>query len=417
VLEGIKRGEQHFVVVHTPPRHAKTETLLHFMPWMLKDFPDKRIGYLSYNERIAHRKSRVGRDLAKAAGVRLSTTAVSAWLTPERGGCYATGVGGTLTGEGLDVVLIDDPHKDRASAESGVVRESTIEWFTDTVFSRLQPGGSVIVNMQRWHPGDLAGWLLKEKGWRYICLPAIREDSNGVEHALWPDFMSLAELQLRRRTVGPYGWESQYQGAPRPRGGSLFGDPTLYTELPFQYREAWGIDLAYTEKTAGDWSVLLRLLEWHEGEAPPMYYVAHVRREQVRAPVFKQIVRQEMGHKLWMRPRWYATGPELGAADFFGEPDGPDKPGIPLNVLAPIGDHFVRAQPVAAAWNEGRVLVPADSERYPWAGQFIEEVLNFSGIQDTHDDDIDALAAGFDELYVPWAGAPGEEWVAPGRRY
>ncbi len=385
ILERIKAGEPIKAVVHTPPRHGKTETLLHAIPWMLEDHPDWTMGYTTYNAQLAHSKSRVSLNLALNAGIDLVTTNLHEWRTPERGGCLSVGIGGTLTGQGLNFGIVDDPVKNRLEAESSTYRERTWDWFTDVFLTRIEPNGSVIVNMARWHPDDLAGRLINEKGWQYICLPALTGPEE-TQVSLWPERWSVQELLSKKADLGVYTWESLYQGAPRPRGGSVFGDPHSYaaSALPFIAKTGMGMDLAYTAKTSSDYSVLV-VMRFAEG----CWYVIDVVRAQMRAPQFKSVLSQYAGRYPGTKIRWYAAGTEIGSADFLR--DGK----TPVTSFHPNGDKFTRAIDYAAMWNAGKILVP---EEAPWLNEFIQEHVNFTGVNDSHDDQVDAAVAAFDSL-------------------
>lgn len=392
-LEAIQRGETVRVVCHTPPRGGKTETLLAAIPWWLKQHPDWRIAYTSYNANQARSKARRAMELSKSCGVYRSG-GVLEWLTSRGGGCIARGVGEGITGQGVDVAIVDDPVKDRVEAESALRRERAWDWFREALFTRGNPGKrprSIIVNMARWHPDDLAGRLVKH-GWRYICLPAL--DDSG--ESFWPQMWTAAQLQDTKDMLGPYSWASLYQGQPRPRGGSVFGDPHVWTALPTVYRLVRGVDLAYTAKTSADWSVLVTMaVERDIQGGPPRFYVLDVLRRQSRAPDFQRELRVAARAHPAVKMRIYgAAGPEAGAVDMLRK----GIEGVPqLKHLPAVADKFVRAQPYAAAWNAARVFVPEDSAAHPWVDDFVVEHLNFTGIEDAYDDQVDAGAAAHDE--------------------
>lgn len=410
LLTRIARGESVRVVVHTPPRHAKTETLLHFISWFLRQHPNLRVGYCSYNEKIAFAKSDAAIRIADRAGLKLRTRTKGEWLTPEDGGCFATGIGGTATGYGFRVGIVDDPVKNRADAESATKRNTAWDWFTDTFMRRLDPNGSVILNMARWHPDDLAGRVIQRWGWEYVCLPAITTDEDGNEHALWPEQWPLELMQQRRRESGVYTWESLEMGNPRPRGGSVFGEPKMYKrkDLPRRYTTAIGVDLAYTSSTSADYSVAVvgkqDMVKGPEGTRK--VYITESHRKQVRAPVFAGVLKSLRARFHKARMRWYASGTEKGSADFI------KVMGVPMDVRKPNGDKFTRAIPYAAAWNRGDVLLPEfeDEETHDangdrlflpdtdWVSTYILEHSNFTGVDDANDDQVDAGAAMYDQL-------------------
>jgi predicted phage terminase large subunit-like protein len=293
-----------------------------------------------------------------------------------------------LTGHGIDVLICDDPVKSRLEAESSTYRERLVDWWRDVAATRIEPGGSAFVFMTRWHPDDLSGHLIGE-GFDSILLPAIDDDGR----PLWPERWPLEALEERRSEVGEFTWASLFQGAPRPRGGRVFGDVSTYAQLPASFRAAIGLDLAYSEATSADYSVAVRMAR--KGD---LFYVVDVMRKQEQAPRFKALCSAWNGRHPTDPWRWYAAGVERGAASFFREP-----PAIPLNVMAPLGDKFVRAISYAAAWNAGRVVLP---ERAPWLDAFVAEHAGFTGRNDKHDDQIDAAVAAFDQLNCGEADIP-----------
>jgi hypothetical protein len=176
---------------------------------------------VTYSADLSRSKSRKARTLAKTAGVQIAGDAksLSEWRTTSGGGLLATGVGGPLTGQGVTgLLVVDDPVKNRVEAESEATRESVWEWFNDVAYTRLEPGASCLVVMTRWHPQDLAGKLIEEKGWEYIKLPAIDGDGK----ALWPEQFPVERLEAIREQLGEYSFSSLYQGEPRSRGGQVF---------------------------------------------------------------------------------------------------------------------------------------------------------------------------------------------------
>jgi len=267
-----------------------------------------------------------------------------------------------------------------------------------------------VIMATRWHPDDLSGRQI-DAGWQYVNLPAIaeqddllgREEGEPLDPIRWP-----ADVLLdRRREVGEYTWASLYQGRPRPRGGSVFGEATYYDELPRSaYRVGRGVDLAYTAKTHADYSVFIEL--WRvEGLDPltkkpaPIFYVVDVARKQVDAPSFTLTLKAKNAKHSGTRMRWDASGTEKGSADFI------KKAGIPLDVHQAKGDPFQRVQHVAAAWNAGRIMVPNTdvfTEAEQWLHAFVDELQSFTGVSDANDDQAVALASAHASLMTVQAG-------------
>lgn len=400
-----------FALVSEPPQHGKTETLLHGLAHHLQLRPQDPLAYVSYGDEIARDKSRLARDYARLSGVdiRTDSDSVRTWTTTSGGGLMARGiVGGAITGQaGLRLIVVDDPFKNRAEAESRRIRDKVYAEFSSSIVSRLHPNTSIVVNHTRWHEDDLIGRLLKSEPdkWEHINLPALDDDGE----ALWPEGQPAEHLESIRRTIGEYDWWSLYMGSPRPRGGKPFEGVAFYDSAPHDMKVAVGVDLAYSEKTSSDWSVAVAL-GMHAGK----YYVLDVLRRQCRAEDFVNDLRAF--HARFPGPMlWYAYGPEKGTAGFF------QRAGVPLRVEQVPGDKFVRALPVTAAWSDGRVLMPssADYKHGSKWSSFLTTVQDFTGLDDPHDDDVDALVAAYDQLQKHGAEIyrpPGQEHAPPPRR-
>ncbi len=267
--------------------------------------------------------------------------------------------------------------KDRVAAESSLLRDRLSEWHSDTLYPRLEPGGSVINIGHRWHPDDLIGRLVGD-GWEEINLPAL--DDMGF--ALCPKRFNEDQLEDIREKIGTYAWSSLYMGAPVSRGGAVFNDVSFYDSVPDGCRYVIGVDLAYTIKTKSDYSVAVVCAVDPAG----VFYVVHVDRRQVVAPDFAitlGALRQTYGNAATAS---YVSGTERGSLDFMS------RMGIPITALSAHADKFTRAQLTAASWNCGRVRVPREAR---WLNAFVEEVCGFTG-SDRHDDQVDALVSAFD---------------------
>ena len=388
-FERASRGEELRACVSTPPQHGKTQIIIHGLVKLLLADPTKRHAYVTYSADRANRVAKQLWQLAKRAGLNPEGPK-SAWSLPEGGGVILCGIGGGITGEPIDgVFIIDDPHKNRQEAESVAKRRDVWDFYTSTAETRCHPGASVFVVQTRWHPEDLAGQLAA-KGWEVINLQAI--DSEGV--VLWPTQRPLSWLNDKRHLCTEYEWAALYQGQPRPRGASVFNEPHYYSQLPTRgVMWAHGTDLAYTAKTHADHSVVVTMLRHGEH-----CYVVDVVRKQVDAPAFALALKAQMARHPG-RMVWHASGTEKGAAQFIRQSIGPR-----FEVVNATVDKFQRALPVAAAWNDGRVLLP---ESAPWLDSFLSEVCAFTGVGDLHDDQVDALASAFYAMDRPVSGYRG----------
>jgi predicted phage terminase large subunit-like protein len=363
----------------------------------LRRHPNKTVAYVTYADRLTKSKSRFARRYAQLAGLTFTGSqggaqTLNEWRTPEGGGALFTSIGGALTGQGCDLLIVDDPHKDRAEAESLIMREAVYDWYRGTAATRVEPGGSIVVCHTRWHPDDLIGRLLKEPNagtWERIFLPALSE--GGV--ALWPTRWPAEELLRRKEEIGEYEWASLFLGEPRPRGGAVFQDVHFFEEPPTaDFRIGVGLDLAYTQKTSADYSVLVVL-----AECAGRYYVLDIHRGQLTPPLFAGNMRQVNTSYPGARWLWHTSTTEQGLADLLRE-----ECGFPLVPEIAKGDPFVRSQPVAAAWNAGKVLVQRGAR---WAPAFVSELASFTGVRDRHDDQVVALASAYDVLTRGHLGA------------
>ena len=387
------------VVFAAPPQHGKTEVTLHGLVWIAKRFPSLRHAYITYAQGRARRVARKVRGMMASAGVEVTGT-LDVMLLPNGGQIIFTSIEGGLTGDPVDgLAVIDDYFKNRKESDSANRREVVVDSYRNVVETRVHPTGSIIVLATRWHPQDLSG-VLKEEGWEYIGLPAIAEndnDPNGREigEPLFPKMWPLDALEAKRGKVLEFTWAALYQGRPRPKGGKIFHEPTFYSRLPDNFREAFGVDLAYTAKTEADWSICLRLLREDREGCEPLFYVAHVDRAQVEAPSFALTLKTRHSQHRAAKMLWRASGTEKGAAQFI------QRQGIPLFVKPPPGDKLVSNTDVAAVWNDGRFLVP-DPAQFPeseaWLHAFLDIFANFTGTGKEHDDDVDAAGNAYELL-------------------
>jgi predicted phage terminase large subunit-like protein len=230
-----------------PPQEGKSQRVSRTFPaWLLARDPDKRIAIASYEATTARRWGRAIRNDIRdnrekfGLSIRNDTSSAQEWqLQDHAGGVYSVGIQGALTGRPVDVLIIDDPIKDRAQAESLVFRERVWDFWTDTARTRLAPDAVVIVVLTRWHEDDLAGRLLAQdvRGeWRHVNIPA-QADHKPEEGQTDPLGRAPGEylLSARGRTpkdwedtrhdVGSRTWTSLYQGRPAPESGDVWKRP------------------------------------------------------------------------------------------------------------------------------------------------------------------------------------------------
>jgi len=259
-MEQVERGEIKRLMIFMPPRHGKSELASRRFPsWFLGRNPSKSIIAASYNSELAGDFGREVRNITKDQSfnnlfqTRLAEDSAAAgrWHTNVGGGYVAAGVGTAITGRGANVLLIDDPFKDRESADSEIVRDKTYKWYLSTAYTRLEGSltelddddlwndwhqaeaegeafeGAIVIIQTRWHEDDLSGRLLKdmEDGadqWDILELPAI----NDAGEALWPAKYPLESLERIKKALtiqgGSREWQSLYQQKPTLEEGTFF---------------------------------------------------------------------------------------------------------------------------------------------------------------------------------------------------
>lgn len=412
-----------YATIAVPPRHSKTETIVHSIPWRLLRDPTCEIAYCTYEANLAYSKSRRMREIAEQVGVKLKhgSKGVQEWQTSEGGKVIATGVGGPITGKGAKLLIIDDPLKNREEAESTVIRQKIWDWFTSTALTRVEPGGSVIVCHTRWHDDDLIGRIKREfagnesVNWVHLNMPAVTETLervtvNGEEiekthrRALWPSRWNLGELDKKRQLVGEYDWSALYQCEPRPKGGRLFQAATRYqhaniAEGKEPCKIIIGADPAATERTNADYSAIVVASftgSWDKEDPSNTENlgfrgdILEVWRGQVTVPEFVKRLRD-------IAVKWGAPVAVEAVAGFKAVPQMLRQMDRSLKIIeAPVvGDKFTRSLPVSAAWNYGRIRIPDDVGNNTWVHDFLAEVEKFTGVKDKHDDQVDALAHAY----------------------
>lgn len=258
-LEAVADGRIKRLMIFMPPRHGKSELASRRFPaWFLGNYPKRSIIAASYNSELA---GDFGRDVRNIVGskeysslfdVKLAADSKAAgrWHTDSNGGYVAAGVGTAITGRGAHILLIDDPFKDRESADSEIIREKTYKWYLSTAYTRLEGSiteqdsddlwndqkqameegeafdGAIVIIQTRWHEDDLSGRLLEDMKngadeWDVLSLPAI--DDNG--NALWPEKYPIERLNGIKSAltrVSMRDWESLYQQRPKPDEGTFF---------------------------------------------------------------------------------------------------------------------------------------------------------------------------------------------------
>lgn len=415
------------MMVAMPPRHGKSELISRYAPaWYLTKYPERKVMVVGYSDEFAAGFGRDARTLVEAAPewlttpLRQDTKAAHRWLTTGGGAMFTAGIGGPLTGRGGHYIVIDDPIKSSAEAQSETVRQAHWDWVQSTVLTRREPGAVVVIVQTRWHEDDLSGRFLEWEGddWYQLVLPAIagEDDPLGRQagEALWPSRIPLEELEEIRDggDESMYWWSAMYQQSPSVEGGGIFqsdqfrywtprGDDVVL-QLPggaekvlprSQLRTFGVVDLAATVKTTSDYSVFALF-----GVTPDRQLLLLDRvRTRIEGPDHMPTL--ERLHEAWKPAFWGIEKATFGltllqTATRTGR--------IPVRELVPDRDKVSRAYAASALAMGGRLYLPKQAA---WLDDFVHELLGFPN--GTHDDQVDCLS---------YAAKIVADRLTPGRR-
>ena len=406
-LDRISRGDIDQLMVLMPPGSAKsTYTSLLFPAWWFTQHPTSSVIATSHTTSLAEHFGRQVRELVREYGDRLgyhlhaNRHAAGQWQTTERGEYFATGIRGPLIGRRADLVIIDDPVKSEAEADSLLLRDRVWNWYRFDVTTRLKPRGRVVLIMTRWHMDDLAGRLLAQHPaeWRVLRLPALAEENDPLERppgaALWPEWEDEAALQRKRETIGERAWSALFQQSPRPLVGSLFKTECIdildTVPTPDNNAMVRGWDLAATSDVGGhdpDWTAGVKLARDDRGR----FIVLDV----VRIRGTPRQVEESVGEAARVD----------GRAVTIGLPEDPGQAGkhqtnyftrqlagYRVDTSRETGSKLTRATPVASQVEAGNLAIV----RATWNHAFLEELRDFPFGR--KDDQVDALSRAFTVL-------------------
>ena len=418
-LEQCRRGEIKRLLISLPPRSLKSHCVsIAFPAWLLAHDPSAQIICASYSQDLSEKLSRDCRTLlqshtyCKTFATRLSDAkqTVSEFVTTQHGFRMATSVGGTLTGRGADFVIIDDPQKpDEALSE--LSRERTIDWFKNTVSTRLndKSKGCFIVVMQRLHEEDLIGHLEAQGGWSVLRFPAIAEETEvhryrtvlGEEaftrlpgETLHPEREPIEVLTQMKATLGEYNFAGQYQQRPSPAGGGMIklGWFRTYStsDLPETFEQvvqSW--DTATSVSELADYSVCTT---W--GIAQKNVYLIHVHRERLEYPDLKHRV---MALFEQFRPSTILIEDKASGTQLLQELR--NERVYAAKKYQPHGDKIMRMHAASSLLEQGFVYLPAKAV---WRDGYLNELASFP--RGRKDDQVDSSSQFWD-----WFKVSGQE--------
>jgi len=403
-----RSGQIKRLIITLPPRYLKSiMTSVAFPAWLLGHDPRQKIVCVSYSQDLAAKHARDCRSVMESRwyldlfpGTRLDAAknAEAEFMTSERGFRLATSTGGTLTGRGGNIIIIDDPLKPQ-DALSDIRREGANQWFDNTLYSRLdnKHEGVIIIVTQRLHLEDLVGHVLKQEDWVHVSMPAIAEVeqtyqlSNGeqfarpVGHVLHPDHEPLEILERNKEALGSYQFSAQYQQNPLPEGGAMiqwdwfrtYDEPPQRTLCDI-YLHSW--DTASKASELNNYSVCTAWL-FKKRDHGADFYLVDVERQRLDYPALKKRIIEKYEQE---RPNRVIIEDTSSGICVLQDLQGL---GIPLLAFRPEGDKKMRMHAQSAKIEGGLVYIP---ERAPWLNDFKTEVLQFP--VGRYDDQVDSLS-------------------------
>jgi len=400
-FEEIASGKLKRLIINMPPRHTKSEFASFMLPsWFLGKYPGKKIIQSSNTSELAVGFGRKVRNLVDSeaysqifpnVALRADSKAAGRWATNGNGEYFAIGVGGTVTGKGADLLIIDDPHSEQEAklAQSNPeIFDQVYEWYTSGPRQRLQPGGSIVVVMTRWSKKDLTGRILQSmidkdgEHWEVINFPAILPSGN----PLWPEFWSLEELEALRLELPAGKWNAQYQQSPTSEEGAIVkrewwkiwkSDKPPRCEFVIQ---SW--DTAFTKSERSDYSACTTwgVFYMNENENDPHVILLDAFKRRMEFPELKE---KAFNHyKEWEPDAFIVEAKASGAPLIFEL----RQMGIPVSEFTPSrgNDKMVRINSVSDLFASGKVWAPETR----WADELIEEMAAFPNSD--HDDLVDS---------------------------
>lgn len=445
-----------------PPRHGKSELAsIRFPGWHLGQYPEHEMINVGYNMELPMIFSRKVRELARDPvyqsvfpGMELNpdSQSIEKWNTTKDGGFTAAGVGGGITGKGAHILIIDDPIKNQEEADSIDVRNKLLDWYQSTAYTRLAPGGGILLIETWWNDDDLAGRLQNmarvdpsadqfevikypalSEAWEYRdrVTQAIVRTAQELDPDESPDLELLRPIDIClhearyptdslkriRANLQPRIWSALYQQNPMPDEGVYFRkqDFRYYITPPRTYGmnifTAW--DFAIGEKQQNDWTVGFTVLQ---DESNALYVLEVVRFKGDSLEIADAILDAALR---------FGTLPNVNYS--VGMEDGQIyramKPMLELRmtqrkiwpayeVLKPFTDKLARARTLQGRMQQGRVFWP-DPKYHGWVNQAVTELLRFPG--GANDDVVDGGA--WAAIMANSAEPPQEEAPKPVRSW
>ena len=403
-FEEVANGTCKRLIINIAPRHTKSEFASYLFPsYFLGKYPDKQIIQVSNTGELATDFGRKVRNLVDSevyhevfpdVQLRSDSKAAGRWNTNHNGVYYCIGVGGTMTGRGGDLVIIDDPHSEgeAVSAENNpAIYDKVYEWYTSGPRQRLQPDAAIIIIQTRWSKRDLTGQVLKssaqrvDENWRVIEFPALLPSGN----PLWPEFWSKEALETLKATLPNSKWMAQYQQTPTSDNAAIVKrewwkiwthDDPPDCEFIIQ---SW--DTAFSKSERADYSACTTWGVFYKdddtGVKRANIILLNSFKKRMEFPELKQKALAD--YKYWQPDSLIVEAKASGAPLIYEL----RAMGIPVQEFTPSkgNDKISRLNAVADLFASGMIWVPQTS----WAEELMDEVASFPAGE--HDDLVDSM--------------------------
>lgn len=398
------------LIINMPPRHGKSELISYYFPfWYLGNFKNENIMLTTYSQNFANNFGKRIRSLFREYGksvfdleMNKDYKSASEIRTKEgKGGIYCVGSGGSLTGRGADLMIIDDPVKNTKDANSEKMRDNLWDWYQSTAFTRLEPEGAVIIVMTRWHEDDICGRLLQNESndWEILNLPAIADNDiddlgRNKGEALWEKRFGLPELDKIKQGIGAYFFTGLYQQRPAPLEGGNFPKSSFkYFKMNSEHYLLncsqsnavsksecviyCTMDLAMSLKETADYTALITFAVTKDKSV----LILDVTRERMESTkhieLIKQVYSKWSPSLIGIEKVQYQTALINDALNI----------GLPIKPLVPDKDKLVRTYPIANLLSVGKIYFLQNAD---WLYEFENELIHFP--KGKNNDQVDAFA-------------------------
>jgi predicted phage terminase large subunit-like protein len=398
-LEAFLSSDKKGLIISMPPQHGKSQMITETLPsYFIGRNPEKRVIIVSYGDDLARRFGRRNKQKIEEFGKELFNVEISSQsrsdtemeISKSKGTIISRGIMSGITGQPGDLIIIDDPIKNKQEADSETYRERVWEEWLSTIRTRLSANGKVILIMTRWHEDDLAGRLLSQEPekWNYVNLPAEAEENDvlgrEVGEALFPEIGKDTEwLQDFKKAYmsieGSRAWNALFQGRPTSLEGNLIKREwwRFYEDLPEMMQVVISVDAAFKDSDTSDF---VAIQVW--GKRGTNIYLIDSINRRMDFPNTVSAIRQ-MKSKYRNANRIFIEDKANGSAIISVL----RKEIIGIVPIEPQGNKLSRVNAITGALESGNVYLPKNAD---FIGDFMEQASSFP--KGKHDDMVDAMS-------------------------